>query len=145
MGVGANKNYVQDTELILQDNINITADTVGKVATVAKILDLGLAFVEGDLILDFDLVDFGTADEVYEIKLQFSDSDSFASNIVDKLEIRKGDAIAPSDKNKIALGREIVPFNNEIEGIVYRFCRLYIDVTGTTPIINFEGWLAKRS
>lgn len=144
MGVGSNKNYVQDVELLLQDADDITADAAGEISAVAQVLDLGLAFVEGDLILDFNTVDFGTADETYEIKFQLSNSPSFASGIADKLSVHKGDAISPSDIDNVATSREVVPFNNEHEGVIYRFCRLFFDVGGTTPILNLDAFLAKR-
>ncbi len=145
MGTGANRGFVHDVELRLQDAVsNVTTSAAGEIAGVAKVIDLGAAYVEGEIIFDINTLDFTTEDETYNWFLQLSTSATFASTIVDRCSLRKGDAVSPGDVNATATGRETLPFNNEYNGVVYRYCRIYMLHAGNTPIFNGEIWIAKR-
>ena len=145
MGTGANRGYIVDEELRLQDAVsNVTTSASGEIAGTAQVIDLGAAYVEGDIVFDINTLDFTTEDETYQWRFQLSTSATFASDIVDRCILRKGDAVTPDDVDKTAVGRETMPFNNEFNGSVWRYCRIYFTHGGTTPIFNGEVWLAKR-
>lgn len=147
-----------DVLLELEDGVAITADRAGQVATVDQILDVGgdgkpdsadreqEAELHGNMQVDVSAVDIVSNDELYHVILQGSDDAAFASTIVNLAILSLGDnvvALGGSDEDA-ATGRFIVPFTNERNGTTYRFLRLFVDVTGTTPSITLTARLHKQ-
>jgi len=138
-----NNSYVIDGELQLKDAGLIAASAAAEVSSVAQILDMGLAFYQGAVILDISAIEFDTANEVYGIFIQGSNSATFASGVVNLGGINLGDA-ANGANDDTATGRRVLLFNNEINGTLYRYLRLYTVVGGTIVTgINYTAWLSK--
>jgi len=142
--VVGNKAKIFDADLELKDDALVAATAAAEVGGSAKILDLGLGLVEGDMVVIYNAIEFGSADETYDIILQLSQSPTFASGIVNRVSVQKGDARQGSDLDKISLDKDIVPFSNEWEGVKYQFARAFTVVGGTIATgINYEAFLTK--
>lgn len=138
------KDFTYDNALLLKDAGAITADAAATVASVARILDLGAARLDARMIVDVSAIDVSSADERYDVALQFSNSSSFASGVVGGASIALGAAAAlPAESAASVIGRYEAPFSNEINGVTYRYCRVYTNVSGTTPSINYTAFIAQ--
>lgn len=142
--------YTFDAALQLKDAGLVAADAAATVGGSAKILDLGVGLVEGDVIIDVSEIEIATGDERYTIIAQFSNSATFASGIVIGSCIPMGDgstigtAFGGSgvDVDDV-VGRYILPIRNERNGTWYRYLRLWTDVAGTLASgIGYTAFLA---
>lgn len=142
--------YTFDVNLQLKDAGLVAADAAATVGGSAKVLDLGVGLVEGDIIIDASAIEIATGDERYTIIAQFSSSATFASDIVigSCIPIGDGSTIATAfgssgvDVDDTA-GRYILPFRNERNGTWYRYMRLWTDVSGTIASgINYVAFAA---
>ena len=141
-----NNSYMIDILLEMKDAGAITADAAAQVGGSNKIIDLGEGFVEGNLLIDVSAIDFTTGDETYDLIFQLSSKSDFATVIANKIKIQYGDARGGSnDLDQNFVGREVVPFNNEHQGVIYQFARMFTDVGGTTPSINYTANLTKQT
>lgn len=141
----AEAQYTIDVDLLLEDGAAaITADGIG-----SEILDLGSTAprTRGDVVFDVSAIDIVSTDETYDISIQGSSSATFASTIQELGALRIGDGSTLGTVNGVDVddttGRYVVPIINDHNGTSYRYLRLYVDVTGTTPSITFKAWLAK--
>ena len=84
-------------------------------------------------------------DERYDILLQGSNSETFASVYTDIAAVAVGAAAAINGDIVTSIGRIIMPFRNEFMGTVYRYLRLYTVVAGTHvgTGINYQGRICK--
>lgn len=142
------KDITYDADLQLHDGVAaITADGGGVVGGSAKILDLGEGRADGRAIIDLDaLTTGGAAPETYDIIAQFSDSPTFASGIVNGPRLKFGAAASTGASAANAAGeRHELPFASEVNGEVYRYMRLYVDVAGTAPSIDFTAFAALKA
>ncbi len=147
-----------DVDLVLEDSLTsagavsaIVASQEGKVLDVAKIIDLGDGLVEGYMIVDIDAIDCAAADELYEIFLQGAQSATFATaglirNLA-ALELGSGEmltnATATTGDQGAAGERYVVPFRNELNGVIYRYDRVYQQIAnGTGETITDTIWLS---
>lgn len=134
--------YTYDSLLELEDGAAaITADGAG-----SAVLDLGTGHVSGDIVLDVSAIDATTGDELYTIFAQLSDSATIASGIEHACAIQLGGvtgALGQRDVSSLA-GRFVMPFQNQLSTRRYRYLRLYVDVSGTSPSITFVAYLAKH-
>lgn len=139
-----------DINLLMKDAGLIAADAATQVSAADKILDTGGtgAVFEADLIVDVTAIETATGDEKYAIIVEGSSSASFASGIDQLAMIELGHAtpkVGGSDVTD-STGRFIVPFRNERNGTIYRYIRVYVDVTGTIATgINFTAYIAPRN
>lgn len=136
------KSYTFDVDTNLKVSGSVTAS-----AAEALIVDLGLdTYVEGDVVLDIVSIDRGTADEEYEIIVQFSSSPTFASDVVTAYGTHLGEEVGVGgDADAAAAGRIIIGVNNERLGVVRRYMRLGHVAAGTTPIMVYGGFFSKVS
>lgn len=136
------KDFSYDADLEMKDAGLIAADAAWTVDAAAKVIDLGEARVDGRVILDVSAVEIASNDERYFVKLQFSDSATFASGIVEGPGIFMGalETLIGADTDT-TVGRYELPFTNEINGVTYRYVRGYTDVVGTIATgINFTAF-----
>lgn len=142
--------YTFDANLLLKDAGLIAADAAAQVGGSARVLDLGTGLVEGDIIIDISALEIASGDERYNIIAQLSSSATFASDIVivALMPIGDGSTIGAAfgtsgvDVDDL-VGRYILPFRNERNGIWYRYLRLFTDVTGTIATgIGYTAFLA---
>ena len=152
------EDFAYDANLVLEDSLAstaavsaIVASQEGKVLDVAKIVDLGDGLVEGYMIVDIDAIDVDEADESYFIKLQAAQSATFATagliRDIAHLQLGAGEllgnATATTGDQGTAGERYVVPFRNEIAGVVYRYVRVYqLIANGTGESITDTIWLS---
>lgn len=138
--------YTFDALLEFKDAGLVAADAAATVDSVAKIVDVGEGLFEGDMIVDVSAIEIASNDERYEIQVQLSDSSSFASGVVGGATLVLGalEILIGTDTDSTT-GRYILPFRNEVNGVWYRYARLYVNVTGTIATgINFIAWASKK-
>jgi hypothetical protein len=123
------RGYNFDALLEMKDAGAIVADAAAQVAGVDRVLDLGAARWEGVVVINTTALDLADTNETYDVQIQLSNSATFASGneIFCKVPIT-------------ALGRVEVPFVNQKYGTGYRYARLFTDVGGTTPSINYTAY-----
>lgn len=133
-----------DSDFILKDAGLVAADAAGTVGGDAVIADLGAGLMEGNLIVDVTAIEIASNDGLYKIKLQGSNSATFASGIEDLAILEVGAAEVLGGDQDSAIGRYKLPFRNEKNGTVYQYVREYCDVDGTIATgINFSAHLSK--
>jgi len=152
------EDFVFDADLVLEDSLTsagavsaIVASQAGLVLDVAKIIDLGDGLVEGYMIVDIDAILCSAADVLYEIYLQGAQSATFATaglvrNLA-TLELGAGELLtngtATTGDQGAAGERYVVPFRNEVAGVVYRYVRAYqLIANGTGETITDTIWLS---
>lgn len=137
------KDFSFDFDQRLKDAGAIAADAAAQVGGANKIVDLGAGRVDGRVIVDVTAIDVVTGDESHKIKTQFSNSSTFASGVMGGPLLELGGATALVGESVASVvGRYELPFCNEVNGTVYRYMRLYTDVGGTTPSINYTALIA---
>lgn len=100
-----------------------------------QIIDLGTARVDALALIDLLALDVATTDELYQVVIQGSSSASFASDIQNLAKIDFGAAAARIGGAIVStIGRYELPFTNEQNDVVYRYCRAYLmaPVAGST-------------
>jgi hypothetical protein len=133
-----------DNELILKDAGLVAADAAGQVGGEDQITDLGAGLVEGHLVVDVTAIEVASNTEAYKISLQGSNSATFASGIEDLAIIELGAAEVIGGDADSAVGRYQVPFRTEKNGTIYRYVRVYSDVSGDIATgVNFSARLEK--
>jgi hypothetical protein len=121
------------------------AGLVAASTTHSLILDLGDGFMDADLVLDVTALEVAGGDEIYTISLEGSNVAGMASGSVILAQTVMGNNPAPADADS-GLGRHVVPFRNEFEGVNYRYVRLQTTIAGAIATgINFSAFLAKRN
>lgn len=135
-----------DALLQLKDAGLVAADGAATVGGQARIVDLGDARMDARVIVDVTALEVATGDEAYRLRMQFSDSSSFASGVVNGPEVVLGDSsVTGASADNAATGRYELGFTNDLGGNTYRYARLYVDVQGTIATgINFTAWIAKN-
>lgn len=137
------RNFTYDAALQLSDGGAITASAAGTVATVAKVFDTGAVFggpgglFKGVAVFDVSAMDISSADELYLLIIQGSNSPTFASGIQNLAQIELG--ATASRKGGAAdslIGRYELIFQNEQADVQYQYLRLYRNISGTTPSIT---------
>lgn len=148
-----------DAETVLEDGlVAIAADRNGKVATVDRILDLGDdgfdsvdghgAYIRGEIVFNVTEFDFTTADETVDAIVQLSLEADFGSDIIERARLHFGDAQDGADIDLPAATdgavRIVLPIDNEINGVRYRYMRLRFIVGGTTPSFLGSAFFTKQ-
>lgn len=123
------RGYNFDADLEMKDAGAIAADAAALVGGAARVLDLGAARWEGVCVINTTALDVADADETYEVQIQLSNSATFATGNETFVKVPI-----------TALGRVEVPFVNQKYGTGYRYARLFTDVGGTTPSINYTAY-----
>jgi len=142
--MASKRHFVLDANLKLKDAGLIAADAAAQVGGVNKILDLGASRVDGTVIVDVTAIEIASNDERYDIGWQLSSKADFADTIVQGPILALGalETLIGADADS-AVGRYELPVSNEVNGTVYRYARLYTNVTGTIATgINYSAFLA---
>lgn len=141
------KDFTYDHATLLKDAGAVTADGAATVAAAARVLDLGAsARTDGRVIVDVSAITTnGASGEGYTITAQHSASSTFASGVIGSGSIRLGAATAmPGESAATVAGRYEFHSSTEVNGVLYRYMRLYHDVSGTAPSINYTAFLVKE-
>lgn len=108
------------------------------------ILDLGEGLFDGFLVLDVSAIEVASGDEIYTVSVEGSSVAAMTSLSVCLAKKVLGNLVVPMD-NPTGIGRFVVPFRNEENGVLKRYIRLSTLVAGTVATgINFSAFLAKR-
>jgi hypothetical protein len=141
---GITKTY--DHALLLHDGAVVNASVAGNVAGVARILDIGLGKVYGDIVVDVSAMDVADNDEIITIGVQISDSATFESVFWEVASLAIGDEGVINGDQAMTTGRYIIPFNNMIaDGTTKRYLRLYFTEAGTVTTFDCVAYLTMRS
>lgn len=136
-------NYVVDSNMQLKAAALVAASAAGSL-----ILNVGDAFMKGAVVIDVTALEIGTGDEFYTIILQGSPDAAFgtAGNIVELCQINlgaKSPRLSDADKDDTT-GRFILRFQNEYNGAIYPYLRIYTKVAGTIATgINYEAHVVR--
>lgn len=142
------RSYTFDAELELKDAGAVTSSAAAQVDAAAKIVDLGsdTASFSGVAVVDVSAIDIANSDELYTLIVQGSSSATFASDIENLAELSLGDtAVRPGGPKDSTVGRYEIPFLNEQDGTKYRYLRMYTEVAGTSPSINYTAFAGRAS
>lgn len=133
-----------DAATELKDAGAVIVSGAAQVAGAARVVNVGKAFLEGVLIVDFDALDVTSLDEGYEVRLQGSNDATFATDVNVISSVRAGTAAAIGESANAGIGRRTKPFINQGEdGLARQYLRLYHVLTGTTPSVNYRGFITK--
>lgn len=137
--------YSYDSALVLKDAYLVAASAAAQVASADKIIDVGNSVFAGVLVIDVSAIEVDTNDEVYGIRVEGSNSATFASNIQSLAEIRLGSAGGLGANCLLSTtGLYEVPFVNAQNDVVYRYIRAYTKVVGTIATgINYTAFVGK--
>jgi hypothetical protein len=131
-----------DTQHVLKDAGEVTSSGYGTVDAAAQVLDLGFGLVRGNLILEISRLAMQGNDQTYSIHLMGGDDESF-TNTVSLAILEVGPAETIQDNKDSKLGRYIVPFENQRNGVIYPYVRVRHVLGGTGPVLNYQGRLEK--
>jgi len=131
-----------DNEHILKDAGAVNSSGYGEVDASAQVVDLGAGLVRGNLIVDVTRLAMQGNDQLYQLHLMGGDDASFTEEVsLCTLELGPKETIEDDLDSK--LGRYIVPFESEKNGIVYPYIRIRHVLSGTGPEINYTARLEK--
>lgn len=131
----------------LKDAGLVAASAAATVGGVAKIQDLGLGRVDARLIVDTTAVESATGDELFSVCVQLSNDAGFAAGNVNAV-IGEYGAAATTGESAVspAISRRELGFCNEVNGTLYRYCRVFTKVAGTIATgINFTAFIAEKA
>lgn len=137
------RTYTFDALTQLKDAGAITASAAAQVAAAAKILDMGAGRFDGTVVFDVSAIDVSSADEIYDLIIQGSNSSTFASGVENLAQLNLAAAAVRDGGGQVStVGRYELGVTNEQADVVYRYVRAYTKVAGTTPSINYTAFLS---
>lgn len=131
------KSFTYDHSLLLKASGAVTA------TAASSILDLGASRIDARVIVDVSAIDTASNDESYRLRVQLSNSSTFASGIVCPVTLELGDSTVTGNSADSAIGRYEVPFSNEVNGVTYRYIRVNQVIAGTTPTYTAVIYIVK--
>ncbi len=139
------KGFTYDDALELKDAGAVTSSAAAQVGGADRILDLGPGRVDGRTIINMTAFDATTGDERSQVTMQFSNSPTFASGIVNGPSYGFGAFEVLGGSADPAAGEYELPWSNEILGTVYRYARLYTFGGGTTPSVTYTAFAVLKA
>jgi len=131
-----------DSELRLKDTGVVTSSGYGKVESSAKVADLGNGLVRGNVIIDVSEIALAGNDELYGFHIMGGDDESF-TNEVSLVSLEIGANEVSQGNRDAKMGRYVLPFQNERNGIVYPYVRIRHVLSGASPSVNYIARLEK--
>lgn len=142
----ARRYYAFDALMYFIEDLTLTASDVIQEGGVDKVLDVGAGRVDGTMLIDVAALDIASNDELYTFRLQGSNVADFASGIENLATVDLGATeVRPGGAIDSLIGRREVPFSNAVNAVEYRYLRLNLIISGTTPTITFTSWLGLQS
>lgn len=127
---------------ILKDAGAVTSSGYGQVDSEAKTVNLGSGLVRGNVIIDVTSLALMDNDELYQLHLMGGDDSSFTNTVaLASIEIGTKEQTEANLDSK--LGRYVLPFQNEKNGVVYPYVRIRHAISGTSASINYIARLEK--
>ena len=146
--MGRNRyDYTFDSDLELKDaSAGISSSAAALVDTVARILDLGAARIDGVVVIDVTAIDVAAGDEA-TVFAQVSDGGpgdtAFeAGNWIAAGAMIFGDVTLNGSKADSVIGHYELQFTNEVNGTIYRYLRLYTLIAASGSL-TYTAYLAK--
>ena len=103
------------------------------------------ALMDGTVVVDITAIEVASNDERYLIQTQFSDDD-FAASIVNGTALNVGALEVTKEEVDTAVGRYELPCTNEINGVTFRYMRLWHEIQGAIATgINYSANLHKKA
>ena len=154
------RTYSFDINLSLSDNAAAyTTNGFSQVSGADGVVDLGgnqgtspvqQARIDAVCVVDVTALDATTTDESYRLILAVSNDPTFANG---KAVVAVETEIAGGVLSVLGLGgagvtgtgttgRYELMFTNQIAGVIYQYAKLFNVVSGTTPIINYDAFIA---
>lgn len=123
----------------------VTTSAAATVDSAAKVVEAGTGLFRGCMILDVtELTLTDDANQVYDIIVQGSTDKDFgtAANIVElaSLQLTNLAAQRSGAKGAITPGRYKIYFDNEHDGKLLPYLRMYTVVAGTSKSINYSAY-----
>lgn len=141
------RSYTYDNSLLFKDAGAITSSAAAQVSGSNKIIDTNNGAsgapsrFDAIMVIDVSAIDTTSANELYDIVVQLSNSATFASGVVNRCALELGTTRWGSSASD-GTGRYELPFDNEFAENTYRYVRLYTGCAGTTPSINYKAFAA---
>jgi hypothetical protein len=121
--------YPYDANAVLHDGTAKAADAVGSVAYY----DIGAAArMPAVAVINVTAVVGNDVDETYDVIIQGATDTAFTTPV----------ELGSMKIVRLLTGRYTILFDNDQNGSVYRYVRVYFDVGGTTPSISADVYLA---
>ena len=142
-----------DASLELKDAGLVAASAAAQVDSSAKVINIGTGLFEGDVVVDVTAIEIASNDEIYHIFVEGAIEVAMDTTLVPLAQLQLGalEVLGPGSshfKVDSSVGRYIIPFRNERDGVYYSYIRLYTVVAGTMATgggINYVAWASKRS
>lgn len=142
----AQNSYTYDAATLLKDAGVVGSSAAATVGGSAAVINVGQAFTEGVANIDVTAIEVDSNDELYTISIQGSAAAAFTSP-ANLAALSLGAAgVMPGGGSVNTVGRFALRFQNEQDGVVYPYIRLYTTVAGTIAGgggINFSAWIGK--
>lgn len=137
------RSYSFDASLQLKDAGLIASTAAAQFAGSDKIIDVGTSVFAGCVVIDASAIEVGSNDELFTVRLEGSNSASFASGIQQLGSIRLGSAGGLGSNYAITTpGRYEMPFINSQNDTTYRYLRLVTVVAGSIATgINYSAFI----
>lgn len=154
------RTYSFDANLELSDNAAAyTASGWAQKGGADGLIDLGgnqgtspvqQARIDAVCVIDVTALDATTTDEAYRLIVAGSNDPAFANGtaqVLAEMEIAGGIlsvlGLGGAGVTKTGVtGRYELPFTNNVAGNYYQYVKLYHVLTGTSPSINYEAFVA---
>lgn len=133
--------YFEGTARRVKDAGAVSTTGVAQAGGVDSIIDLGPVAVLAFLSVQVRAIDVANGDESYRLRMQLSNSPTFASGIVTAASLELGDSTVTGASADSGTGRRQVGFSSVISGTHYRYARLSHVVAGTSPSIDYTAAL----
>lgn len=121
--------YPFDANAVLHDGTAVTSSAAGSVAYY----DVGAsARFPAVAVVNVTANDGTSSDETYDVSIQGSNATNFSTlQELGSMKITRADT-----------GRFTILFDNDQDGVVYRYVRVYFTLAGTTPSISANVFMA---
>lgn len=143
------RSYSFDIQQLLQDGVAAkTASGAGQVSGAAKVLDLGSATAaySGVLVIDVQAIVINDDDELYHILVQGGDAEAFSGSVQNLACLTLGATeVLPGGADDSTAGRYELPFVNRQDDVTYQYLRVYTEVAGTSPSIDYTAYIGQAS
>ena len=135
-----------DSLLEMKDAGLVAASAAAQVGGSDKIADVLMSFFQGALVINVSAIEIASNDELYRIIMQGSTTPGFDAGTIENLaeltlgatEVRPGAALDSTP------GRHHLPLYNLQDDVIYRYLRVYTDVSGAIATgINYTAWIIK--
>lgn len=134
-----------DSDLEFKDAGLVAASAAAQVDSAARVIDVGDGLFRGCMIIDVSALEIASNNEIYDIVIQGSSDEDFGTdtNIVELAALNLSAAEEKrTDCNKDdSAGRYKIYFDNENDGVYYRYLRVYTAVAGDVATgINYTAY-----